>query len=218
MIPGAARARLLALAWLLLASAAAAAPPGMERSLERIRHEWALAAFELPPERRVAALEILAEMARRVAERFPGEVQPQVWEGIILASLADNRGAVAGYFTAHSARELLQAAESRQPSALDGPGYAALGLLYGSAPGWPFSFGDPATARAYFEKAVATAPESMETHYFYGGFLLRQGESAAAARHLRQALREPIRSDPGDPAAHGRREVRRDLARAEGRP
>jgi tetratricopeptide (TPR) repeat protein len=210
-------ARLLALAWLMIASLAGAAPPGMEPSLERIRHEWAVAAFELAPERRAAALEILAEMAHRVAERFPGEVQPRVWEGIVLATLAEARGAVTGYLTAHAARGLLQGVEARDPSALDGAGYAALGMLYASAPPWPLSFGDESVARVYFVKALATAPDSMEAHYFYGGFLLRQGEFDLAARHLRQALSGPILSDPGDPAAHGRREVRRVLAQAERR-
>lgn len=210
-------ARLLALAWLLIAALATAAPPEMEPPLERIRHEWTVAAFELATDRRVPALETLAEMAHRASERYPGEIQPRVWEGIVLASLAEARGPVAGYFTAHTARGLLQDVEARHPSALDGAGYAALGMLYASAPVWPLSFGDESVARVYFVKALATAPESMEAHYFYGGFLLRQGEFDLAARHLRQALRGPMLSDPAHPAAHGRREVRRVLAQAERR-
>ncbi|HEX6828521.1 MAG TPA: hypothetical protein VF104_06040 [Burkholderiales bacterium] len=207
--------RLLALAWLLLPLLAGAAPRAMEHSLERIRHEWAVAAFELAPERRDAALEVLAGMAHRVAERYPGETRPRVWEGIVLASLAEARGPLAGYFTARSARGLLQAIEAREPSALDGTGYAALGMLHATAPGWPFSFGDEALARAYFEKAVATAPGGMEVHYFYGGFLLQQGQYGEATRHLRLALAGPAHCDPGNPGAQERREIRRSLARAE---
>jgi tetratricopeptide (TPR) repeat protein len=208
--------RPLALALLLVAAIAGAAPPSMESSLERIRHEWAVAAFELEPGRRAATLEILGEMAHRLARRHPGEVEPQLWKGIVLASLAESRGPISGYFTARKARNILRKVEAREPAALEGPGYAALGLLHASALPWPLSFGDREAARAYFEKAVATAPGGMEAHYFYGGFLLRQGEREEAARHLRRALLGRLRSDPGDETGvHQRREIRRALARAE---
>ena len=210
-------ARLLGLAWLMLPALAAAAPPGMESILERIRHEWGVAVFELAPDRRSDALETLAVMAHRVAERYPGETEPLAWEGIVLASLSEIRGPLGGYFTARSARELLQGVEVRDPSALDGPGYAALGALYSTAPLWPFSFGDRDLARTYFEKAVATAPHSMEAHYFYGGFLMRQGNYQAAIRHLRLALTGSPPCGSGCTATHERRQIRRTLAQAERR-
>ena len=190
----------------------------MERSLERIRHEWVVATFDLAPERRGAALETLGDMAQQLAQRFPGEPQARAWEGIVLASLAESRGPVIGYFFARDARTLLHTVESREPAALDGAGYAALGILYATAPGWPFSFGDRAVARAYFEEAVATTPGSMEPHYFYGGFLLRQGEYGEATRHLRLALTGGVQTDPLAPELHHRGEVRRVLAQAERRP
>jgi tetratricopeptide (TPR) repeat protein len=210
-------AGLLALAWFLFPAPAPAAPPGMETILERVRHEWGVAVFDLAPERRADALETLAEMAHLVAGRYPGETAPRAWEGIVLASLAETRGPLIGYFTARSARELLQAVELRDPSALDGPGYAALGMLHATAPVWPFSFGDRALARAYFEKAIAMAPYGMEAHYFYGRFLLRHGEYQAAIRHLRLALGGSAPCGPGCAGTHDRRQVRRVLAQAEER-
>lgn len=216
MIPPAAR-RLLAAAALALAFAAAAEPPPVERALERIRHEWVVATFDLPPERRGAALETLNDMGRQLAQRFPQEPQARAWEGIVLASLAESRGPLLGYFAARDARAILEAVERQAPGALDGAGYAALGLLYATAPGWPLSFGDRAVARAYFEKAVATNPGGMEAHYFYGSFLLRQGQHAEAARHLRLALLGPVGTDPREPEFHEHREVRRVLAQAERR-
>jgi len=220
LTPGAARGarRLLAFACLVLATAAGAEQPAMERSLERIRHEWVVATFDLAPERRGAALETLSDMAHQLAQRFPGEPQARAWEGIVLASLAESRGPVMGYFVARDARVLLHAVEREEPAALDGAGYAALGLLYATAPGWPLSFGDHALARAYFEKAVETTPGGMEAHYFYGGFLLREGEYGPATRHLRLALTGGLRADPLEPGLHHRGEVRRVLARAEHRP
>jgi tetratricopeptide (TPR) repeat protein len=210
-------ARLLALVLLVLPALAGAAPPALEDSLARVRHEWAVAAFELSPERRGAALETLADMAHRLARRYPGEPQALAWEGIVLASLAESRGPVTGYFAAREARALLHEVERRDAAVLDGAGYAALGMLYASAPGWPISFGDCATARSYLEKALQTAPGSMEAHYFYGGFLLRQGHYDEATRHLRLALRGAVRADPVEPEFHERREIRRILARAERR-
>lgn len=210
--------RLVALAWLLLSALAAAAAPGMDHSLERIRHEWGVAAFELGPERRATTLETLAEMAHRVAERHPGDTRALAWEGIVLASLAEARGPLAGYFTARDAREILHAIEARDPSALDGPGYATLGMLYATAPVRPFSFGDRDLARSYFERAVATAPQRMEVHYFYGGFLLKRGDTEAAIRHLRLALTGPLPCGSDCAAIHERREIRRILAQAERRP
>lgn len=46
---------------------------------------------------------------------------------------------------------------------------------------------DFATARAYFDRAIALAPADATGHFWYGNILADHGDSADALRHLRQA-------------------------------
>ncbi|HLZ84609.1 MAG TPA: tetratricopeptide repeat protein, partial [Caulobacteraceae bacterium] len=91
------------------------------------------------------------------------------------------------------------------PAALgDGSIYTSLGSLYGAVPGPPIGFGDRDRARAYFQKALAVNPVGIDPNYFYGAFLLRQGDHAGAIRALQRALAAPPR--PGrEIADRGRR-------------
>lgn len=46
---------------------------------------------------------------------------------------------------------------------------------------------DFVAARAYFEKAIALAPNDATSHFWYGNILADHGDSSKALRHLRQA-------------------------------
>lgn len=215
--PGAAWRLGLMLFLLLLGNARAEAP--MDRALERIRHEWATVVFGVAPEKRAPALETLSEMARGVAGRYPDSAQPIAWEGIVLASYADARGPVFGYFAAQRSRDLLLEAGRREPSSLAGFGFAALAGLYWNAAPWPLSFGDRSVARAYLAQAGATAPDTVEAHLRLAELHLDQGDTGGAARSAQRALAATGRRDPGDEVSPGeRRNLVRLLAQTEGHP
>ena len=207
----------VALLWMSLAGCAHA-DSAVEGALARIRNEWAVVMFQVAPEKRSVALDTLAQMARGVAERYPGEAGPIAWEGIVLASYADLRGPVLGYLAAQRARGLLQEAERRAPASLDGIGYGALASLYWNALPWPLSFGSTDTARAYLQKALATAPDTLEAQLLLTLLLLDQGDTRGATRSARRALAAHDPSGLGDEIPPARRhELIRVLVAAESR-
>ncbi len=62
-------------------------------------------------------------------------------------------------------------------------------------PGWPIRFGDDDKARDYFTKALKLNPNGLDSNYFYGDFLLKQGQYEKAAKVLRHALDAAPRPD-----------------------
>jgi tetratricopeptide (TPR) repeat protein len=113
-----------------------------------------------------------------------------------------------------AARQLLLQAEALDPKALDGSVYTSLGSLYYQVPGWPIGFGDKKQAVIYLHKALELNPDGIDPNYFYGDFLVEQGDYRAAVPVLEKALKAPPR--PGrEIADRGRREeVRRTLQKA----
>lgn len=74
--------------------------------------------------------------------------------------------------------------------------------------GWPLGFGDDDKARSYLQKALAINPDGIDANYFFGDFLLEQGEPERAQTYLRKVLKAPGR--PGREIADaGRREEAR---------
>ncbi|NBS17871.1 MAG: hypothetical protein EBS79_13475, partial [Gammaproteobacteria bacterium] len=92
-----------------------------------------------------------------------------------------------------TSRDLLQKAIAMDPLALEGAAYVTLGNLYRRLPGWPLLYGDKKRARALFESGVRRYPEGIDTNFFYGDFLLEEGERLKAIPYLEQAERAPIR-------------------------
>ncbi|MBU0500445.1 MAG: TRAP transporter TatT component family protein [Gammaproteobacteria bacterium] len=189
-------------------------PAAESTELNAIQSEWARIKYQLPQRERGAAFEALAERAHRLsaAEKTAA---PLVWEAIIKASLAGEKGALGGALGyVKEAKSLLERAEAIEPDALDGSIHTSLGSLYYQVPGWPMGFGDDAKARVHLEKAVKLNPKGIDANYFYGDFLLDQGDYKGAIRALEQALTAPGR--PGrEIADSGRREeIRLALAKA----
>ena len=81
-------------------------------------------------------------------------------------------------------------------------------------PGSPIGFGDKDKARRLLKEALALDPDGLDNNYFYGDFLLDQGDKAGARSYLLKALKAP--HDPARPVwdAGRRREVRSLLAKA----
>lgn len=183
---------------------AAASEPSLESELAAIQQEWAIIKYRTPEKQRVDAFAALANKARDLSFRHPQRAEPLIWEGIVVASLAGAKGGLGALKLVKRARDRLLAAEKIDPGALDGSIYTSLGSLYYKVPGWPIGFGDDKKAREYLEMARSLNPDGIDPNFFYGEFLMEQGEYSKAAEILRHALAAPNR--PGRALAdEGRR-------------
>lgn len=179
-----------------------------------LQQQWAVIKYQTPKEQRPAALEKLAEEAHQLSTANSDAAEPLIWEAIILSTLAGEKGGLGALSLAKQARDLLLQAEKINPHALDGSVYTSLGSLYYQVPGWPIGFGNDKKAREYLEKALQINPNGIDPQYFYGDYLLQEGDYQGAIDHLEKALTAPPR--PGrELADQGRmEEIRADLAKA----
>jgi len=179
-----------------------------------LQHGWAKAYYQVPEKQKEAAFKELAAKAHQVSAANSGRVEPMVWEAIILSSYAKFSGPLSALDKAKAARELLAKAEKISPDVLDGSIYTSLGSLYYKVPGWPIGFGDKKKAREYLEKAVKLNPEGIDPNFFFGDFLLEQGENAKAKEYLEKALAAPARPGREDADQGRRAEVQQALDKA----
>jgi tetratricopeptide (TPR) repeat protein len=199
--------------------ALAAEPVEIDSRLDALAAGWAHANYQVQDKsaRATEAAKVAAQ-ADGLAKQNPGRAEPLVWEAIALATEGGAEGGLKGLGHAKAARALLERAEQMNPKALgDGSVYTSLGSLYAVVPGFPIGFGDAGKARAYLQKALAVNPTGIDPNYFYGDFLMRQGDYAGAVRALERAVAAPPR--PGRAVAdQGRREEAQALlAQARGK-
>ena len=111
------------------------------------------------------------------------------------------------------AKAKLEIAIKQDPKALEGSAYTSLGSLYYQVPGWPVGFGDDDKAEQLLKQALTINPTGIDPNFFYGDFLLEQGDKAQAKIYLDKALAAPAR--PGrEVADEGRKtEIRERLAK-----
>jgi tetratricopeptide (TPR) repeat protein len=191
---------------------AAASAPTFDADLLAIQTNWARANYQLNGDTKEAAFDELAEQAAAFTGRNPGRAEPLIWEGIVLSTAAGVKGGLGALGLAKQSRAHLDAALAIDPQALQGSAYTSLGTLYHKVPGFPIGFGSDKKAREYLEKALAINPAGIDPNYFYGEFLLDEGEDAAARRHLEKALQAPPRLNRETADEGRRREVRALLA------
>jgi tetratricopeptide (TPR) repeat protein len=86
------------------------------------------------------------------------------------------------------AKAKLEIAIKQDPKALEGSAYTSLGSLYYQVPGWPVGFGDDEKAEKLLKQALAINPTGIDPNFFYGDFLLDQGDKAQAKVYLDKAL------------------------------
>lgn len=203
-------------ALVLAGFAASAAEGSFESELLSIQHEWAAANYQASGKSaRRAAFEAVMDHCTEFAGAFPDRVEALAWEGIVLSTYAGEVGAMGAMKYAKAAREALLKAEEMDPTALAGGIYASLGALYSKVPGGFIGFGDDDLAATYFEKALAVDPGNIDSNYFYGEFLIDQGDYAQALPVLRRALAAPENPDRPVFDAGRREEIRSLIAAAE---
>jgi tetratricopeptide (TPR) repeat protein len=159
--------------------------------LAAIQQEWATANYRTVGDERADAFAALVAHASAFREQYPSRAEALAWEGIVLSSYAGEVGAMSAMKYAKAARAALERAEKLDATALDGGIYASLGALYSKVPGGIVGFGDDEIAADYFTKALAVDGDNIDNNYFYGEFLLDQGEYARARAVLEHALAAP---------------------------
>jgi len=203
----------LAASALLAFAAPAIAADSMSQEVKAINDNWAHIAYEVKgSSTQTKALDRLAQQAALIVQRYPGKAEPLVWQGIVTSEQANRANFFHKLGLATKARDILAKAYSINPKAEDGGAAMSLGVLYYKVPGSPIGFGDDQKAKKLLKEALAVDPNGLDANYFYGDFLLDQGDKAGAKSYLQKALRAP--HDPSRPAwdAGRRREVQALLA------
>ncbi|WP_338135262.1 hypothetical protein [Stenotrophomonas indicatrix] len=193
---------LILIAALALVGVAVASEPSVPVS--QVRDRWAQISYQTPKAQREPALLALSRQAAQARQAAPRDAGALIWEGIVLSSLAGEKGGMGALSLVKQARADFEAALKLDPRALDGAAYTSLGALYYQVPGWPLGFGDDDKARQMLRKGLEIDPDGIDANYFYGDFLRDQKEWPAARIALQKALAAPAR--PGREVADaGRR-------------
>ena len=203
-------AALLCAAALVVSLSSVAQAAGVEDSVAEVQRDWEVIRYQVPATEREKKFEALATKAHQVTEAFPGRSEPMIWEGIVVSSLAGEKGGLGALGLVKQAKSLYEAAIQVDGAALDGSAYNSLGVLYYKVPGWPIGFGDKNKARELLQKALSINPRGIDPNFFYGEYLVESKRPEEAVPYLERALQAPAR--PGRSIADaGRREEARAL-------
>jgi tetratricopeptide (TPR) repeat protein len=184
--------------------------------LAAIQQEWAVANYQTTDKTaRSNAFAALVDHATTFRTQHPDRAEALAWEGIVLSTYAGEVSAMGAMKYAKAARSALEGAEKLDAKALAGGVYASLGALYSKVPGGFIGFGDDKLAAQYFAKALAVDPDNIDNNYFYGEFLIDQGDFTHARTVLEHALAAPAVADRPVFDAGRRAEIRTLLAVAE---
>ncbi|AXB78121.1 hypothetical protein TQ38_008665 [Novosphingobium sp. P6W] len=187
----------------------------MASDVKGVNDGWAHITYEVKgSSTQTKALDTLARQAAMVAARYPGKAEPLLWQGIITSEQANRANMFHKLGLASRARDLIARAYAIDPRAAQGGAALSLGVLYFKVPGSPLAWGDDDKAGKLIKQALAVDPNGLDTNYFYGDYLLDQGNTAGAKAYLQKALRAP--HDASRPVwdAGRRREVRDLLTKA----
>ena len=148
---------------------------------------WTQGSYALPEPEREAYFARLQNQAHDLSRHYPNRADPLVWEGIITATHAKYQNIFSALGTVRKARDILLQAVAIDPAAMDGSGLITLGALYFRVPKFG-SFGDDDKARDYFQRALKVDPDNIDANFFYGKFLLAQGDKAHALICLKKVI------------------------------
>jgi tetratricopeptide (TPR) repeat protein len=182
-----------------LSLAAPSAWAAKDPVLDAVRHieiKWETIKFSVPEgESQTQQMDALGAEADALADKYPNRVEALIWDGILTSERASMTSGFAALSLATRARDTLQKAYKMDPTALDAGASTSLGVLYYRVPGFPIGFGSTSKARRLLEQAIAAAPNGLDAWYFYGDFLMAQGEFEKARDAFNHALAIPAHAD-----------------------
>lgn len=166
-----------------------------EGELFSLKNRWEHTVTEMPTNQRESTLRSLASEAEQLASQNPNEADVLIWQGIVLASYARERGGLGALGTAGDARDVLERAIEIDPQGGNGSAYVTLGALYDRAPGRPLGFGNSNTAERMFQRALEIRPDGIDVNYYYAAFLKEEGNTQVAREHAQRAVNGTAREN-----------------------
>ncbi len=204
-----------AMAALLAVATPSVASASMADEVKAVNDGWAHITYEVKgSSTQTKMLDKLAKDAATLVARYPGKAEPLLWQGIVVSEQANRANMFHKLGLAKRARDIIAKAYAIDPKASDGGAAMSLGVLYYKVPGSPIGFGDDDKAKRLLKEALALDPDGLDANYFYGDFLLDQGDKAGARSYLEKALKAPHDASRAAWDAGRRREVRALLAKA----
>lgn len=159
-----------------------------ENELFSLKNRWEHTVSDLPANQREGTLDVLSNEVTTLVSENPDQPELLIWQGIILASYARERGGFGALGIAGDARDALEQAIALDPQGGNGSAYVTLGALYDNVPGRPISFGSSEKAQQMFQRAVEIRPEGIDVNYYYAEFLLDEGDTVAAREYAERAV------------------------------
>lgn len=183
----------------------------LSAALGELQSGWEKAKYQIKgKDAQLDALSGLEQKAMELAERHPANAEAKVWYAAILSTEAAIIDGMSALPKVNEAKKQLDAALALDSSVMKGYGHTSLGALYARVPGWPIAFGNKNKAELHLKKALTLDPASIDANYYYGDFLTRKKDYAAAIPYLEKAINAPDR--PGRSIAdEGRRAEARAL-------
>ncbi len=169
--------------------------PNLHQLVQTLHDEWADIFYRLPVNKQPEKLETLLPRVHTLVEQYPQEAEPLILEAYVLCAYAAAEFSFGSLGKLKRARILLVKSIAINPKAMKGSAYVTLGNLYYRLPGWPLSYGNDDQARQYLEAALKLFPNELDTNYFYGDFLMDQGEYPKALAYLEKSDKAPIRAE-----------------------
>ena len=161
----------------------------LDEDIRTLAESWADAKYlSKTDSERKEKMDKVGSQADGLVTRYPGRVEPLIWDGIVTSERASLTWGFTALNLATKARDILISAERQDPKALDAGAPTSLGVLYYRVPGFPVGWGDTEKARHYLEEAVKNAPKGRDAHYFYADFLFEQREYKQAEAVVMRAL------------------------------
>lgn len=179
------------------ATASSISSSELNTNIRNLQTEWENVFYGLPTEQHAERFKSLLDRLDAIEAQYPEAAPPKVLKAMVLCTYAGTERGLGALNTIEKARDLLRNAIQIDPRALEGSAWITLGNLYQRLPGWPISFGDNTLAREYLDNALKMFPSAMDTNYFYGNFLLEQGEYDEALTYLEKANSIPLTEKAG---------------------
>ena len=169
----------LALACLMTGPALASNNKAMDADIHSVELQWEHIKFdEDGSPNQFAHIDALANFTASLVQKYPGRVEPLIWEGIITSEEAGMANTLSAMGYAKKAKAVLEAAYQKDPAALDAGAPTSLGVLYYRVPGFPFGFGGVMTGAATVFFAV----------FGYDAMSTAAEESKDARKHMPKAI------------------------------
>ena len=184
--------------------------PPVDDAVVELQREWEVTRYQTPPGEREKRFEALAAKAHQTSEAFPDRAEPLIWEGIIVSSLAGEKGGLGALGLVKQARALYEQAIQIDANALDGSAYNSLGVLYYKVPRLAGRLRRQGQGRRAAAEGAGGQSEGHRSELLLWRVPRRDRRRDEAIAYLERALQAPAR--PGRQIADaGRREEARAL-------